>query len=173
MKTTLLCALLSAVMLPQKDLHPYFKYVGQEVSEADIEEILGSGYAKERTSYKKDGIVIRVDDYKLKRSTPVIEIEEIWVSNAYLASKANKENPFLGLTLKMTREECVAHLNTLPDFKEVTAGSDMYGENIKAFYTGNPKAPAYHGLFVFMRFEKGKKKKLYLSSITIKDRGKI
>jgi len=156
-----------------QNIHPYFQYVGQQVTETQIEEILGSDYTKDGTTFKKDGITVRLDDYMYKRETPVLEIEEIWISNAYLASKANKENPFLGLTLKMTREECVAHLKTLLDFKEVTPGSGMYGENIKAYYTGNPNAPSYNGLYVFMRFEKGKKNKLYLSSITIKDRGKI
>ena len=174
MKTVfLITALLLSIANPHKDIHVYFKYVGQTVTEAEIEEILGEGYTQDRTSFSKDGVKIRLDDYMYKRSTPVMEIEEIWLSNAFLSSKANKADPFLGLTLKMTREECVAHLESLDHFKQVTAGSDMYGENIKAYYTGNPNAPSYNGLFVFMRFEKGKKKKLYLSSITIKDRGKI
>lgn len=173
MKTLVLILALAIVNSNQSNNHRFFKYVGQEVTKAEIQEILGSDFTENGTTFTKDGITIRLDSYQYKRTTPILEIEEIWLSKTYLAGKANKQDPFMGLTLKMTREECVEHMKTLPDLKQVTAGSDMYGSNIRAYYTGNPKAPQYHGLYVFMRFEKGKKRRLYLSSITIKDRGKI
>lgn len=158
---------------PQPEIHKFFKFFGAENSMADVEAILGPGFTTSSSGLKytnEEGITLRLYDYDYNRSERKITIDQIGFGSSYINSKENKANPFLGLTTKMTKEVCEAHLKGLPNIKEIVNSLDLNGEYIKFIYTGNPNISSYRGIKVYMRFEKGKKKQLYLKYITISRR---
>lgn len=170
MKLLTTLSLLFLFAFPQTDMHQFFKHFGDETNMKGIEEILGPEYTTSNGGLQlsnADGIIVRLDEYQYKQSPKRITIEQLNFGSPYMNTKAYKENPFLGLNPKMTKETCESHLRTLPNIKNLESKADMNGDYIKFWYTGNRSAESSKGIKVYIRFVQGKKGKYYPSYFTL------